>query len=171
LRAPLCYMVSAGQGYTNFVVLSRRANTNCQLKFHLIVSCHYGVCLLSLIQQVLFRTLEKQRSWTFTFGMHCITNICMVFGAVSLLCYWILVSLLILFNAAKFGWRPLLECRAVMLPRRETSWNSLGCPKQPNGSQSLVGRSSPYCEDLWGRYCCLTGFFFRLSTFVLVAKI
>jgi len=25
-----------------------------------------------------------------------------------------------LFNAAKFGWRPLLECRAVTLPRRET---------------------------------------------------
>jgi len=27
------------------------------------------------------------------------------------------------FNAAKFGWRPLLQCRAVMLPRRETRWN------------------------------------------------
>ena len=26
-----------------------------------------------------------------------------------------------LFNAAKFGWRPLLECRAVTLPRRETT--------------------------------------------------
>jgi len=25
-----------------------------------------------------------------------------------------------LFNAAKFGRRPLLECRAVTLPRRET---------------------------------------------------
>ena len=25
-----------------------------------------------------------------------------------------------LLNAAKFGWRPLLECRAVTLPRRET---------------------------------------------------
>jgi len=28
-----------------------------------------------------------------------------------------------LFNAAKFGWRPILECRAVTLPRRETRWN------------------------------------------------
>jgi len=28
-----------------------------------------------------------------------------------------------LFNAAKFGWRPLLECRAVTLPRCETRWN------------------------------------------------
>ena len=26
----------------------------------------------------------------------------------------------LLFNAAKFGWCPLLECRAVTLPRRET---------------------------------------------------
>jgi len=25
-----------------------------------------------------------------------------------------------LFNAAKFGWRPLLECRAVTPPKRET---------------------------------------------------
>jgi len=45
-----------------------------------------------------------------------------------------------LFNAAKFGWRPLLECRAVTKPRRETRWNLLGCPKQPNRSQPLVGR-------------------------------
>ena len=28
-----------------------------------------------------------------------------------------------LFNAVKFGWRPLSECRAVMLPRRKTHWN------------------------------------------------
>ena len=35
----------------------------------------------------------------------------------------------VLFNAAKFGWRPLLECRAVTLPRRETRWNLQGCPK------------------------------------------
>ena len=45
-----------------------------------------------------------------------------------------------LFNAAKFGWRPLLECRAVTLPRRETRWNLQGCPKLANRSQPLVGR-------------------------------
>jgi len=28
-----------------------------------------------------------------------------------------------------------------------------------NRSQPLVGRSSPYCEDMWRRYCCLTSFF------------
>jgi len=62
-----------------------------------------------------------------------------------------------LFNVAKFGWRPLLECRAVTLPRHETRWNLQGCPKLSNGSQPLVGQSSPYYEDMW-RYYCLTSF-------------
>jgi len=65
----------------------------------------------------------------------------------------------LLFNAAKFGWRPILECRAVVLPRRETSWNLQGCPKLPDRSQLLVGRSSPYCGNMWRRYSCLKGFF------------
>jgi len=64
-----------------------------------------------------------------------------------------------LFNAAKFGWRPLLQCRAVKLPRRETRWNYVGCPKLTKQSQPLVGRSSPYCRDMWRRHCCLTSFF------------
>jgi len=64
-----------------------------------------------------------------------------------------------LFNAAKFGWRPLLECHAVTLPRRETRWNLQGCPKLANRSQPLVRRSSPYYQDMWRRYCCLTSFF------------
>jgi len=65
-----------------------------------------------------------------------------------------------LFNAAMFGWRPILECRAVMLPISKTCWNLQGCPKLVNRSQPLVGRSSPYCEDMWRRYCSLTSFFF-----------
>ena len=64
-----------------------------------------------------------------------------------------------LFNAAKFGWRPLLDCRAVTLPRRDTRWNTMGCPKPAKRSQPLVGRSSPYCKDMWRSYCCLTSFF------------
>jgi len=76
-----------------------------------------------------------------------------------------------LFNAAKFGGRPLLECRAVTLPRRETRRNLQGCPKLTKRSQPLVGRSSPYYGDMWRRYCCLTSFFFRLSIHALVAKI
>jgi len=68
-----------------------------------------------------------------------------------------------LFNAAKFGWRSLLECRAVTLPRCETCWNLLGCPKLPNRSQPLVDRHL-YCEDMWRRYCCLTSFFPIVNT-------
>jgi len=64
-----------------------------------------------------------------------------------------------LFNAAKFGWCPLLECRAVTLPSRYTRWNLQGFPKLTKRSQPLVGRSSPYYEDMWKRYCCLTSFF------------
>ena len=47
-----------------------------------------------------------------------------------------------LFNAAKFDSRPLLECGAVTMPRRETRWNLQGCPKLANRSQPLVGRRS-----------------------------
>jgi len=56
----------------------------------------------------------------------------------------------LLFNAANFGWHPLLECRAVMMPRRETRWNYLGCPKLTKRSQLLVGRSSLYCGACGG---------------------
>ena len=56
----------------------------------------------------------------------------------------------------KFGWRPLPEWSAVTLPRRESRWNLLGYPKLPNRSQPLVGRSSPYYQDMWRRYWCLT---------------
>ena len=69
-----------------------------------------------------------------------------------------------LFNAAKFGWCPLLECRAVTLPSRVTRWNLLGCPKLANRSQPLVGRSSPYCKGMWRRYCCLRSFFPIVNT-------
>jgi len=54
---------------------------------------------------------------------------------------------------------PTTRCRAVTLPRRETHWNLQGCLKLPDGSQPLVGRSSPYCGDMWRTYRCLTSFF------------
>ena len=69
-----------------------------------------------------------------------------------------------LFNAAKFGWHTLLQCRAVMLPRRKTRWNFQGCPKLTNRSQPLVGRSSLYYDDVWWRYRCLTSFFLIVDT-------
>jgi len=62
-------------------------------------------------------------------------------------------------STPQFGWRPLVECRAVTLPRRETRWNLLESPKLTKRSQPLVGWSSLYCKDMWRRYCCLTSFF------------
>ena len=62
-------------------------------------------------------------------------------------------------SVPQFGWRPLLDSRAVTLPRRETSWNLQGCLKLPDRSQPLVGRSWPYCEDMWRTYCFLTSLF------------
>jgi len=62
-------------------------------------------------------------------------------------------------HRAKFGWPPLSDVAAVTKPRRETRWNLLGCQKLANGSQPLVSRSSPQCEDMWRRYWFLTGFF------------
>ena len=52
-------------------------------------------------------------------------------------------------HRAKFGWLPLSDVAAVTLPRPETSWDLLGCPELPDRSQPLVGRSSPYCWDMW----------------------
>jgi len=40
--------------------------------------------------------------------------------------------------------------------RRTVTCNGRG--KKPIACP-LVGRSSPYCEDIWGRYCCFTSFF------------
>jgi len=51
-------------------------------------------------------------------------------------------------NAAKFGWRPLLECRAVTLPRRETRWNLLGEPQTPERISAVSG---PTFTILWRR--------------------
>ena len=130
-------------------------------------------------------------------------------------------------NAAKFGSRPLLDCRAVTLPiwerktwrtqteyctwqnsvteqqppkmyiqstspgKGQTLWNVwlasverrrcsneaktrkplklAGCPKLRKRSQPLASWSSPYCEDMWRRYWCLT--FFPIVDTCLVAKI
>jgi len=54
---------------------------------------------------------------------------------------------------------PTTRCRAITLPRRETRWNLQRCPKLANTSKPLVGRSLPYCGNMWRRCCCLTSFF------------
>ena len=44
------------------------------------------------------------------------------------------------------------------------SWNLQWCLKLANWSQPLVGRSSPYCGDMWRTYCSLTCFFPSVDT-------
>jgi len=68
------------------------------------------------------------------------------------------------FNAAKFVWRPLLDCRAVTLLRGENRWNWKGCPKLANRSQALVARSSPDYENMWMRHRRLPSFFPIVNT-------
>jgi len=46
-----------------------------------------------------------------------------------------------------------------------------GAPKLPNRSQPLVGQSSPYCKDIWGRYCCLRSFFPIVDTCLICEDI
>jgi len=53
-------------------------------------------------------------------------------------------------HPAKFGWPPLSDVGAVTKWRRETGWNLLGCPKLPNRSQPLVGRSSSGVTRVFG---------------------
>ena len=58
-------------------------------------------------------------------------------------------------HRANFGWPPvsLSDVAGVMKARRDTHWLLPWCPKLWNRSQPWVGRSSPYCGDMW--YCCL----------------
>jgi len=64
-----------------------------------------------------------------------------------------------LFDALKFGWRPLRVTRSNAAKKRKPL-KFAGVPKLANRSQPSVGRSSPCCEDIWRRYRCLTSFFY-----------
>jgi len=70
---------------------------------------------------------------------------------------------------AKYRWRPLFNAAVWLTPttrvpcsnagKTRKPLNLQGCPKLANRSQPLVDRSSPYYEDMWRRYRCLTSFF------------
>jgi len=74
-------------------------------------------------------------------------------------------------STPQLGWRSLLDCRAVTLPRRESRWNLLGCPKLP---KPISAASGPKFAILWVRVEDIllpNKFFSRLSIYALVAKI
>jgi len=65
---------------------------------------------------------------------------------------------------AEYRWRPLFNAAKLADNTGVPSSNAAktrnplklaGVPKLPDGSQPLVGHSSPYCEDIWRTYCCL----------------
>ena len=59
----------------------------------------------------------------------------------------------------------------IYTTRHQTRWNLQGCPKLTKRSQLLVGRSSPYYEDMWRIYCCLTSFFPIVDTCLICEDI
>ena len=82
---------------------------------------------------------------------------------------------------AEYRWRPLFNATAWLTPTTRVPCSNaaktqnplkfaMGCRKLTNRPQPLVGQSSPYCGDMWRRYCCLTSFI-QLSIHALVAKI
>ena len=69
---------------------------------------------------------------------------------------------------AEYRWRPLLNTAVWLTPTTRVPCSNAANARNPlkfawvpqtgKPISSLVGRSSPYCEDMWRRYCCLTFF-------------
>jgi len=63
---------------------------------------------------------------------------------------------------AEYRWRLLFNAALWLrsnAAKKRNPMKLLGCPKLRKRSQPLVGRSSPYCKDMWGRYCYLKSSF------------
>jgi len=66
-------------------------------------------------------------------------------------------------------WRPVQRRKVWLTPTTRVpcsnaakTRNPLKLPGMPQTNKTISaasGRSSPYCEDIWRRYCCLTSFF------------
>jgi len=56
----------------------------------------------------------------------------------------------------------LMPATRVLCSNAAKTWKPLkfaGVPQTPEPISAASGPSSPYCKDIWGRYCCLTSFF------------
>ena len=62
-----------------------------------------------------------------------------------------------------------VSCSNAAKTRSPLNLKLAGVPQTEPISAVIVGQSSPYCGDVWGRYCCLTSFFW-LSIRALVTK-
>jgi len=69
----------------------------------------------------------------------------------------------------EYRWCRLTPTTRVPCRNAAKTRNPLKCAGVPQTRQQISAASAPYCEDMWGRYCCLTSFF-RLSIYALIAK-
>ena len=66
-------------------------------------------------------------------------------------------------SPVEYRWRPLFNAAVWLMPTTRVPCSNAaktrnaskfaGMPKLANRSQPLVGRSSPYCKDMWGTCC------------------
>jgi len=71
--------------------------------------------------------------------------------------------------ATEYRWRPLFNAAVWLTPttgvpcsnaaKTQNPLKLAGVPQTTEPISAAVGRSSPYCDDMWRRYCCLTSFF------------
>ena len=67
-------------------------------------------------------------------------------------------------RSAEYRWRPLFIAAVWVTPTARVPCSNAaktpnqlklaGVPKLANRSQPLVGRNSPYYQDMWTSYCC-----------------
>jgi len=83
---------------------------------------------------------------------------------------------------AEYRWRPLFNAAAWLTPNTGVPCSNAAKTRNPlkfagvpqtTGpiSATIVGRSSPYCGNLWRRYCCLTSIFPIVDTCLICGDI
>jgi len=81
----------------------------------------------------------------------------------------------------KYRWRSLFNATVWLTPTSRVPCSNAaktrnplkfaGVPQTNETISAAMGRSSPYCKDMWGRYCCLTSFFPIVDTCLTTADI
>jgi len=65
---------------------------------------------------------------------------------------------------AEYRWRPLFNAAVWLTPTTSNAVKTrnplklAGVPQTRQQISAVSGPSSPYCGNMWRRYCCLTGF-------------
>jgi len=62
-------------------------------------------------------------------------------------------------HRAMIGWPPSSDAGSATKPRHKNMLKFAGVPQTFLPVSAISGPSSPYCEDMWRRYWCLTSFF------------